>query len=135
MAGVPIPDTRRLSLSRLGVQRRRAGRAHPVAGGGWRYPERARIDAYPVEERYGLVWVFLGDLPEAERYPIPPLPEYGDPAWRMITTETHWKAEAARVVENGIDIAHASYVHPSFGKPETAAQQLHRERGASRLLV
>ena len=29
-------------------------------------PQRARIDAYPVEERYGLVFVFLGDLPERE---------------------------------------------------------------------
>jgi phenylpropionate dioxygenase-like ring-hydroxylating dioxygenase large terminal subunit len=93
----------------------------PSLGEGAEIPERARIDAYPVEERYGLVWVFLGDLPEEQRYPIPPLPEYEDPAWRMITTETTWQAEAARVVENGIDIAHASYVHPSFGKPETAA--------------
>ena len=28
-----------------------------------RIPGRARVDAYPTEERYGLVHVFLGDLP------------------------------------------------------------------------
>ena len=27
-------------------------------------PARARVDAYPTEERYGLVFAFLGDLPE-----------------------------------------------------------------------
>jgi phenylpropionate dioxygenase-like ring-hydroxylating dioxygenase large terminal subunit len=35
----------------------------PSMGADADIPARARIDAYPVEERYGLVWVFLGDLP------------------------------------------------------------------------
>jgi nitrite reductase/ring-hydroxylating ferredoxin subunit/AcrR family transcriptional regulator len=30
-------------------------------------PPRARVDSYPADERYGIVWGFLGDLPEAER--------------------------------------------------------------------
>ena len=30
-------------------------------------PLRARIDVYPVQEKYGLIFAFLGDLPEAER--------------------------------------------------------------------
>ncbi|KAA1193398.1 aromatic ring-hydroxylating dioxygenase subunit alpha [Pseudohalioglobus sediminis] len=94
----------------------------PSEGKDFKIPDRARIDAYPVEERYGLIWVFLGDLPESERYPIPPLPEFDDPEWRLITDEFTWQAEAARVVENGIDIAHASFVHPVFGMPETAEE-------------
>ena len=40
-------------------------------------PERSRIDAYPVEERYGLIFVFLGDLPEEERPTILNIEEYG----------------------------------------------------------
>ena len=42
-------------------------------------PQRARVDSYPVEERYGLVWIFLGDLPANERPPIPEFPEFDDP--------------------------------------------------------
>ena len=38
-------------------------------------PPRGRVDSYPVEERYGLIHVFLGDLPEAERPPVMPVPE------------------------------------------------------------
>jgi phenylpropionate dioxygenase-like ring-hydroxylating dioxygenase large terminal subunit len=94
----------------------------PSEGDDFKAPKRARIDSYPVEERYGMVWVFLGDLPEEERFPIPPCDEFDDPKWRMMATEFTWKAEAARVVENGIDIAHASFVHPMFGKPESAQE-------------
>ncbi|MCH9695365.1 MAG: aromatic ring-hydroxylating dioxygenase subunit alpha [Gammaproteobacteria bacterium] len=94
----------------------------PSEGDDFKAPKRARIDSYPVEERYGMIWVFLGDLPEEERFPIPPCDEFGDAAWRMLSSEFTWKAEAARVVENGIDIAHASFVHPMFGKPESAQE-------------
>lgn len=92
----------------------------PSEGDDFKVPKRMRIDSYPVEERYGMIWVFLGDLPENERFPIPDVPEYDDPKWRLLTSEFTWKADAARVVENGIDIAHASFVHPIFGRPETA---------------
>ncbi|MCS6987549.1 MAG: aromatic ring-hydroxylating dioxygenase subunit alpha [Sphingomonadaceae bacterium] len=84
-------------------------------------PKRARVDAYPVVERYGWVWVFLGDLPEAERPPLPDFPEYEDRAnWRCIRGDWHWRANYARVVENGLDFAHAPFVHPSFGDRERA---------------
>ena len=94
----------------------------PSEGDDYKAPKRARIDSYPVEERYGMMWVFLGDLPEDQRFPIPEVEEFDDPQWKMLSTEFTWKAEAARVVENGIDIAHASFVHPMFGKPETAQE-------------
>ena len=34
----------------------------------------APYDAYPTAEKYGLVFAFLGDLPEAERCPIMDIP-------------------------------------------------------------
>jgi phenylpropionate dioxygenase-like ring-hydroxylating dioxygenase large terminal subunit len=93
----------------------------PSRGEGVEAPERARIDAYPTQERYGMIWVFMGDLPESERYPIPPFPEYDDREnWRPIYTEFSWNADASRVVENGIDIAHTSFVHPGFGHRDMA---------------
>ena len=30
-------------------------------------PARAKVDSYPVQEKYGIVFAFLGDLPEAEQ--------------------------------------------------------------------
>ena len=94
----------------------------PSEGEGFKPPKRARIDAYPTCERFGMIWVFLGDAPEAERFPLPEFPEYDHPDWKRITDEWRWRAEAARVVENGIDIAHASFVHPAFGMEATARE-------------
>jgi len=36
-------------------------------------PKKARVRAYPAEDRYGWIWLFMGDLPEADRPPIPVL--------------------------------------------------------------
>jgi len=74
-------------------------------------PGRVRVDSYPVAERYGIVFAFLGDLPEAERPPIMEIPEWGEPGWRCTTLAFSLKANFARVVENALDPAHAEYVH------------------------
>lgn len=90
----------------------------PANRGEARIPRKADVRAYPTEERYGWIWVFVGDLPEAERPPIPPLPEYGDTRWKAIHGSFLWNAHYSRVVENGMDIAHAPFVHSrTFGNP------------------
>ncbi len=78
-------------------------------------PPRARVDAYPVEERYGIVFAFLGDLPAAERPPIMPVDEHGTPEWRstVITFDINYHYE--RSIENGLDPAHNEYVHTTHG--------------------
>lgn len=81
-------------------------------------PRKARVDAYPSYERYGFIWAFLGDLPEAERPPKPEFPEFDDPQYRPLWGDFTWKAHYTRTVENGMDIAHAPFVHAgSFGNP------------------
>lgn len=78
-------------------------------------PERSRVDAYPVEERYGLVFVFLGDLPAEERPPIMPIPEFGADGWRHVSMRYQWRANYIRLVENQSDPSHVEYVHSGFG--------------------
>lgn len=82
-------------------------------------PARARVRTHPVTERYGWVWVFIGDLDGGERPPLPAFPEAEDPAWRCVEGDFHWHAQVGRVVENALDIAHAAFVHTgTFGNPE-----------------
>ena len=80
-----------------------------------RIPQRGRIDAYPVVERYGLIHVFLGDLPEAERAPILEIAEFDQPGWRHTTLDYQWDSNYERNVENGLDPAHNEFVHPTHG--------------------
>lgn len=87
-------------------------------------PKRARVDSYPVQEKWGWVWVFLGDLPEAQRPPLPDFfPEYaafetGATEWRFVRGTYMFDAAWTRVVENGLDNAHPFFVHKDFGNPD-----------------
>ena len=83
----------------------------PSLGVDGKIPAQARIDAYPTQEKYGLVFAFLGDLPEAERPPIVDIPEWGLDGWRCINLEYTWKANWERSVEAGLDPGHAEFVH------------------------
>jgi phenylpropionate dioxygenase-like ring-hydroxylating dioxygenase large terminal subunit len=78
-------------------------------------PARTRVDAYPVVEKYGIVFAFLGDLPEAERPPLLEVPEFGDPAWRATWLNFQVDYHYERSIENGLDPAHNEFVHPTHG--------------------
>ncbi|WP_341526713.1 aromatic ring-hydroxylating dioxygenase subunit alpha [Nostoc sp. UHCC 0302] len=78
--------------------------------------KRANVNSYPVQEKYGFIWVFYGNLPAEERPPIPPLPEYQDPTMHPIYLEYKMQANYTRVIENALDPAHLFAVHAnSFG--------------------
>jgi phenylpropionate dioxygenase-like ring-hydroxylating dioxygenase large terminal subunit len=89
----------------------------PPLGDQVRIPKRARVDAYPVEERYGYVWVFLGDFPDGERPVLPDfLPAYADTdTWRIVRLQRDWQANWARIHENLLDTSHLYLVH-TFGR-------------------
>lgn len=81
-------------------------------------PARAKIDSYPVQVKYDIIFAFLGDLPEEERPPIWEVEELNDPAWRACPIkEVHIPYYYERSVENGLDPSHNEYVHPNQGAP------------------
>ena len=53
----------------------------PSLGSNAAIPSRAKVDSYPVQEKFGLIFAFLGDLPEDERPPIMDIPEFGEDGW------------------------------------------------------
>lgn len=81
-------------------------------------PGRAKVDAYPTEERYGIVFAFLGDLPEEERPELYDVKEYGAEGWRankllILNVNCYYE----RSIENGLDPVHNEFVHPAQGFP------------------
>jgi phenylpropionate dioxygenase-like ring-hydroxylating dioxygenase large terminal subunit len=83
----------------------------PAASDDVKIPKRARVDSYPTTERYGLIFAFLGDLPESERPPIMECKEYGQEGWRATTIVFDWDFDYKRSIENALDAAHNEFVH------------------------
>ena len=91
----------------------------PSAGSDSKPPARAKVDSYPAQEKYGIVFAFLGDLPEEERPSLYEIEEYDDPSWRpsevmILEIDCFYQ----RSVENGIDPFHNEFVHPAQGSPQ-----------------
>lgn len=83
---------------------------------GSKIPSRAKVDSYPVIERYEIVFAFLGDLPEEERPPLYDIPEWGKEGWRdsgLVILDLN--AYFERSIENGLDPVHNQFVHPLQG--------------------
>ena len=81
-------------------------------------PARAKVDSYPTEEKYGIVFAFLGDLPEDERPTLYEIPEYDADGWRPSKTIIlNVNCYYERSMENGLDPVHNEFVHPAQGFP------------------
>ena len=82
-------------------------------------PARARAQVYRAQERYGLVWVCLGE-PARD---LPDLPQWEDPEYRHdICGPYIFTAAGPRIMENFFDVGHFPFVHDGLlgasGHPE-----------------
>ena len=82
--------------------------AVPVTG-------RARLRSVAADERYGLVWLLVGD----ERQPIPSLPELDEGYTLIHELKEVWNASAPRMIDNALDVSHVPFVHRgTVGDPD-----------------
>lgn len=88
----------------------------PAQGGDDRIPPRAKATKYRCQEKYGIVWVCLGE-PKA---PLPDFEEFENAAYRPIVCGPYTvEAAGTRVIENFTDFAHLMYVHGGLlGHPD-----------------
>ncbi len=82
-------------------------------------PKAAKMTTYPVQEKYGWIWLFLGDTNPGELPALSNFPQVGSSQLRAIQGKFYWNANYERVIENGLDFAHAPFVHAgAFGNPD-----------------
>ena len=79
-------------------------------------PLKAHAETFQVRERYGMVWVCLGE-------PLSDLPEFAcgdEPGFRLLLAGPyHFHALGPRVIENLFDVAHLGFVHAGLlGDPQ-----------------
>jgi phenylpropionate dioxygenase-like ring-hydroxylating dioxygenase large terminal subunit len=75
-------------------------------------PRRARVPAYPVQEKYGLVFAFLGDYGDDERPELPDImPEWESGDWHRGIIARQKDVHYIRMAENYNDPCHVHYIH------------------------
>lgn len=83
--------------------------AAPTQG---RVPTGAAVRSYPTVERYGFVWIWMGDVAEADPAKIVDIPNYDDPSWgRTEGGDMPIACNYLYIVDNLLDPAHVAWVH------------------------
>ena len=95
-----------------------------------RMHERIRATSYPVIERNGVVFAYLGP---GEPPPLPGLDCLDAPATHVFAFKGLWECNWLQALEVGIDPAHASYLHRFFedGDPADGYGQQFRDRSVN----
>ncbi|MCC6434005.1 MAG: Rieske 2Fe-2S domain-containing protein [Acidimicrobiales bacterium] len=89
----------------------------PAEPAGSTFHTRVRIGCYPVVERNGIVWAWLGDAP------APPLPGFDcfvAPSRQVFAFKGMWSCNWLQAHEVGIDPAHAAFLHRFLDLDEEA---------------
>jgi phenylpropionate dioxygenase-like ring-hydroxylating dioxygenase large terminal subunit len=95
-------------------------------------PAKARVRAFGVQERYGLVWVALDE----PRWPLPEVPELETGDWMIVPAGPYrWHCDAGRQVENFTDFGHFPWVHPGLlGDPDRPVVPRHEVQADGHVL-
>jgi vanillate O-demethylase monooxygenase subunit len=85
---------------------------HPVEG--QPIPAAAKVRAYPVAERHGILWVWLGDPARADVSRIADFAFLTDPRRSNVAGYAHMKANYLLSIDNLCDLTHVQFVHGEF---------------------
>jgi vanillate O-demethylase monooxygenase subunit len=85
-------------------------------------PRTARVRSYRIAERWGCVFIWMGDVARADESEIIDVPFYNDESWAINRGEPlHIRAHYQLITDNLLDPTHVSYVHTStFGTQAVA---------------
>ena len=80
-------------------------------------PKGADIRGYPVEQRWGLVWIWMGDVARADPATIIDVPHWGTSDWGYNRgAAMTYACNYLLITDNLLDPSHVDWVHPtSFG--------------------
>ncbi len=80
-----------------------------------RIPSTVHVRAYPVIERYGLIWVWPGAPEDADPAAIPQLAWRAEAGWNTETIQYFPVAAPAELMsDNLLDLSHVAFIHPTI---------------------
>lgn len=86
--------------------------------GDGRIPPAAKVRTYPLVERYGVLWIWMGDAAKADAALIPDFSLIDPEHWHVGKRYLHAKANYVLETDNIMDLSHVEFLHPStLGTP------------------
>ncbi len=93
-----------------------------------------RLQSFPLQTRYGIVWMFPGDPARAMERSIPDIPELEGPGrWGCAPLSFTWRAHHSMIIDNVSDFTHA-YLHRRY-QPFSGARLTRCEVEGDRVYV
>ena len=100
-------------------------------------PDAAHIRGYAVEERYGLIWIWMGDAARADPATIITVEHWGSPDWGYNRgAAMTYDCNYLYITDNLLDPSHVAWVHrTSFGDASCETVPLKTREAASGFTV
>jgi len=100
-------------------------------------PRRAAVRSYPVEDRWGFLWIWMGDPERADRDAIIHIPNFDDPGWgKTPKGAMEMACHYLYVIDNLLDPSHVAWVHlTSFAGAGTDSRPLDLEETPEGVVV
>ena len=79
-------------------------------------PKAASVHRYPVMERYGIAWIWMGDTEQAHEDKLPDFGTFSsDDRYAVARGYLHVAGNYQLAVDNLLDLTHAQFLHPALG--------------------
>jgi phenylpropionate dioxygenase-like ring-hydroxylating dioxygenase large terminal subunit len=76
-------------------------------------PKAAVVRAYPVQEKHGALWIWMGEPAAADPAALPSFADIEErDGWSRIQGYLHVKANYQLVIDNLLDLSHVPFLHP-----------------------
>jgi vanillate O-demethylase monooxygenase subunit len=94
-----------------------------------RVPSGLGVAAYPLVERHGFLWIWMGAAANADAARIPDFHRAADPKWKTVQSRLPVTAHYQLLVENLIDLSHVGFVHAKTIGTDDSKAKLEFDRG------
>lgn len=74
-------------------------------------PAEARVRCYPLVEKFGWLWIWMGDEALSDEALIPDFHWVSDPAWAGAGERLYLNADHRLLIDNLIDLSHLTFLH------------------------
>lgn len=98
-----------------------------------RISPRVCVRAYPIVEKHGAAWVWMGEPENADEALVPPIIGPDNAEWAMECSTFDMDVNAELISDNLLDLSHAPFVHEAtFGGSDPVALKMMKESETKR---